>query len=353
MKKAITILFGVIVVFALLIVAGKAARKAQSEALQSLKSDVTSVQGIVAVPRAFTRRIEETGALAGNRESVVAAGIGGRVMAILVDVGDYVKSGAPMIRLDDELYRLESERARIAFDKAKMDLDRAEKLFAQNSFSESDLEAMRLGVKGAEVGYQMALKNFHDATIVAPFSGTIAAKYTEVGQMIERSMPAVQLLDNSVLKLTVQVMEEQIGYIDVGAGAMVIVDAVQDTISGKVVSVGSRAVNGSRSFPVEIRIPAAKNIHSGMFARAVIEAGLIPNAILVPRVALVPDAGRTVAFVARNGLAQKITVYSLGTEGDLIAVDGIQSGDTVLTLGNQNLTNDAPIKLTLTSGSNP
>jgi len=348
MKKSKTILWGTVVLLLALLIMGRILRQAKSDTLQDSFTGIVTVSGFVAEAQPFSRNLEESGTLAGNKEATIAAETGGRVTDVRVEVGDYVRLGDPLVRLDDELYRLESERAKVAYDKAKMDLDRLEKLYQDKSISDSEVEGARLAAKGAEVTYRLALKTYNDATVRAPFNGTVAAKFTEVGQTVERGMPVVQLVDLSSLKLTVSVSETDIKYLAPGAMATIIMDAVGDTVPGKVSAIGSRATTGARTFPVELKLAGAKNLRSGMFARAVISGATTENALLLPRAAVLPDAGNTIVFLARGGTARKRVVDVIGSIGDRVAVEGIEAGDTVLTTGNQMLSHGSQIALTLT-----
>lgn len=345
MKKIKLYIYGAIVLVLIIMVVGKYIRQAKSDALSDAYSSVVSVRGIKLVPEPFARTIEETGILTGNKESMVATETGGRVMEIKVDVGSYVKEGDPMVRLDDELYKLDADRAKIAYDKAKMDLERLEKLYEQKSISSSDIEGARLGAKSAEVGYKAALKTYNEATIRAPFSGTVAAKLTEVGQMVERGTPVVQLVDVGSLKLVVQVDEEQLRYASIGANALVIIDALKDSVEGKVVAIGSRAVTGTRTFPIEVRVPGNGKLRSGMFARTEIVGETVSDGLLLPRVAIIPDAGRSIVFRAHGKRAEKVVVKLIGKQGERIAVEGLNAGDIVITDGNQGLTQGTSIAL--------
>jgi len=345
MKGKIIIVATLAILVALLLIT-RAARQARSDQLQNPYTGIASVTAVVTKLEPFARTISETGVLTGNKESMIAAQTGGQVTALFVDAGEFVKAGEPILKIDDELYGLEAERAKITYEKAKMDLDRVERLHTQNSASDSDLEGLRLMAKGAEVAYKMAEKTFRDATIKAPFSGVIAAKFTEVGQMVGPGTPVVQLIDQANLKLILQIPEESIRFIKIGANAPVVIDALGITIEGKVASIGSKAYGGSRTFPVEIRFRAEESVRPGMFARAEIESGEI-QAIVLPRVALLPDAGRSVVFVARDNLAEKTVVKILGQSGDKVAVEGLNEGAIVVTTGNQLLTNGASLSVTM------
>lgn len=347
MKRAKIFLYGGILLIIIIMVVGRARRQSKSDALADTRTAVVTVSGLVVEPEPFVRRIEETGVLSGNKEATIAAETGGRVLEVKVDVGDVVRVRQPLVRLDDELYSLEADRAKIAYDKAKMDLERAEKLYTEKSISDADIENARLGAKGAEVQYRMALKTYNDATIRAPFSGTVSAKMTEVGQMVERGMPVVQLVDVGSLKLTVQVSEADLKSVSIGFPATVIVEAVGDTTQGRVMTIGSRATTGSRTFPVEIRVPGDRQLRSGMFARAIIASPAQSNGILLPREAILPDAGRLVVFRARGNTADKAVVRVIANSGDRVAVEGVLQGDTVITTGNQALAQGTQIVLTM------
>ena len=346
-RRGKSLLWAMVAILIVGLVVGKFLRQAHSDTLQDAYTGIITVSGFVAEHQPFTRHIEESGVLTGNKESTIAAETGGRVVEINVEVGDNVRVGEPLVRLDDELYRLDSEHAKIAYDKAQMDLERLEKLYTDKSVSDSDIEAVRLAAKGAEVQYRMALKTYQDATIKAPFNGTVAAKFTEVGQMVERGAPIVQLVDLSTLKLIVPVSEADVKYVTPGAEAIIYIESAADTVRAQVAAVGSRATSGARTFPVELKMKGAKNLRSGMFARAIIATATEHEAMLLPRAAVLPDAGNMIVFLANGATAQKQPVRIIGTTGDKIAVEGVSEGDTVLTTGNQALTHGSQITLTL------
>jgi len=350
MKAKLTIVIA-IVALAIVIVLANAARKEKSDQLQNPYTGVATVNAVAAKNRPFPRLIEETGVLTGVRESIVSAEIGGQVVEVFVEVGGRVAPGAPLIRLDDDLLRLEAARARNVYEKAKMDYDRVQSLHSRKGASDAELEGMRLGMEGAEVGWKMAQKNADEATIRAPFGGVVAQRFTELGQMIERSMPVVQLIDNSQLKLTLQIREDQIRFIDPGSPAIVHVDAAADSVVGQVVAVGAKASMGARTFPVELRMPGSPILRSGMFARASIDAGFITDAIVIPGLCVLPDAGKTIAYISRDNIAYKVDVTVIGVNGAEMAVSGVSEGDVVVTTGNLLLSQGMPLSVKMESGN--
>ncbi|MBI5058651.1 efflux RND transporter periplasmic adaptor subunit [candidate division KSB1 bacterium] len=344
-KTKSTLLIFAIVLLAL--ITTRLIRSARTEVASDGVSLTVPVAGLVVTPQAFVRSLEETGTLQGNREAVISAEVGGRVTAVAVEAGEQVAAGAPLARLDDELLGLEAERAKVGFDKATLDFERVRKLHEQRSVSDSELEGARLGMKGAEVAYRLADKNYRDGTVRAPFAGSVASRFVEVGQMLERGMPVAQIVDASAFKITVQISEAEIPLVKERAPATVIVETLADSIGGEVYSIGSRAAPGSRTYPVEVKIPGRAGLKSGMFARVIIAGSTDEHGLLIPRAAALVDMGRLVVFVARGQTAHKVAVKTLGTQGDLLAVSGIEAGDTVIVTGNQLLAEGTPIQLSL------
>ncbi|NUO19705.1 efflux RND transporter periplasmic adaptor subunit [bacterium] len=343
--RKITILAAVVIIAGL--TTNKLLKDAHGDNTESAYSSVIPVGGYILSNRPFIETIEESGTLSGRHEAILSAEAGGQVEQILVEVGDSVRRGEPLLRLDDAILELESERALIAFEKAGLDFKRIEKLFEENSISQSDFEAARLALKSAEVQYKFARKSFDDATIRAPFSGVITSKLTEVGQMIDRGQPAFQIVDMEQLKLQVSVSEWTVSKLSLGSPATVFVEALGDTFPAFVSSIGSKAVQGARTFPVELRLEPAHGLKSGMFARASIFAGVDSSSIIVPRAATLPDVGRTVVFRARNGKADKVVVKVRGMSGDDVSIEGLSEGDSIIVTGNQLLSQGSDISFTL------
>jgi membrane fusion protein (multidrug efflux system) len=325
----------------------KASKDKRESGAETAYTSVIPVSGFVLETKPFESFIEESGTLQGRRESVLAAEVGGQVEQVYVEIGDVVKSGQSLLKLDDELLELDAERAKIAYDKAKLDFERVEAIYKDKGFSDSDLENARLGLKAAEVQYRAAKKMFEDATLRAPYSGTITAKMTEIGQMIEKGMPAFQIVDISQLKLPIAISENEIHNIHVGAAAKVFVESLKDTLDAEVTAVGARSTQGARTFPVELTMQGNEDVRAGMFARVSIFAGVDSNSLVIPRAATLPDVGRTVVFVAKGAKAEKKTVRILGTEQDQLAINGLMAGDTVIVTGNQLLSQGSQINLTL------
>src|ERR687894_2106305 len=84
------------------------------------------VSTVAAVRRDLPRYVEATGGLAADEQTDVAPTVGGRVVAVAVDLGSYVQKGQPLVRLDAADAQLRLEQAQAALAQAQAGVRQAE-----------------------------------------------------------------------------------------------------------------------------------------------------------------------------------------------------------------------------------
>jgi RND family efflux transporter MFP subunit len=119
----------------------------------------------------------------------------GMVEEVKVNVGQRVKKGDALVRLNDVIYeaRLKEAQAnvdgnRVDEEDAKKDLDRAEELYRRTVTSTTELDAANLryararaGLAAAQARLAIAQKNLADSVLRAPFDGVVTARLAEPG----------------------------------------------------------------------------------------------------------------------------------------------------------------------------
>jgi len=117
--------------------------------------DVTTAQ---AITRDLPRFFEATGSLAGDQQTDVAPSIAGKVVAVGVDLGSYVKRGQMIVRLDDVDSKLRVGQAQAQVEQAKAALRQAEEkvgLRPDQAFDPNRVPE----VENARVALELAEKN--------------------------------------------------------------------------------------------------------------------------------------------------------------------------------------------------
>lgn len=264
--------------------------------------------------------IEATGGFEAAESSDVAPETSGTVTATLVDIGDRVKAGDVLVRVQGINAGLRLDEARAAASRAESNVKLAE---AQNDLAQTtaaryaalvatgdvsktvadqaktQAETAIQSVKTAQASLaearaQLALaeKAVADVVIAAPFAGYIAERKASKGEYVQPSTAVVKLVSLDPLRLRLTVPGLQAGQIVVGQITQCTVDAFPGRVfTGKVTAINPALAAESRTMGIEARVPNPDAaLKPGMFAVARIETGKTERAMLVPRRALIEDA---------------------------------------------------------------
>jgi RND family efflux transporter MFP subunit len=292
-------------------------------------------------------RVAYTGTVNAWHEANVSSETAGRVTQVNVKVGDYVDKGEVIARVDDEIKKLSTEQAFANYQKARLDSSRSEELFQKNSISKFELEGAQLNSKFAYINWRMTKRQLDDSYIKAPISGRIAFKFVDVGGMLSPGMPIVTIVYIAKVKITVGVAETDILKIAVGQKVKVTNETYSETFSGEVYSVGAKADQMTRSFPVEVAVQnLGERLKPGMSSKVDILAKIHKNKMLVPASSVLERMGDKIVFVVSGDSAQRKFVSVGGQVNNKIVIeDGLKSGEKVVYVGQENLSDGAKVKI--------
>jgi multidrug efflux pump subunit AcrA (membrane-fusion protein) len=156
----LTVLLGAVAVFALSCGGSKAnVRHDPSVATPPPPVEVTTVPAIM---RDLPRFFEATGSLAGDQQTDVAPSVAGKVTAVGVDLGSYVKRGQMIVRLDDIDSKLRVEQAQAQLEQAKAALRQAEEKVGLRPGQNFDVNKIP-EVVNARVAFELSEKNLRRA----------------------------------------------------------------------------------------------------------------------------------------------------------------------------------------------
>jgi RND family efflux transporter MFP subunit len=207
-----------------------------------------------------------------------------------VQVGDHVKSGATIARLEASLRVAEAEHDRLAIEAedaaargARLhlipELVPREQLVtaeAQDQIAAARLRGSVADLAGKRARTDQLTETLRDARIVAPFEGTIAARYVDAGTTVSRSTPIVRLISPTSLVIRFAVPEEQAAGVAVGRAVIVRVASLELTADGVIESITPEIDAALRMVVVEARLAATggrtDTIPSGAIARVLVAA---------------------------------------------------------------------------------
>ncbi|MFA6505735.1 MAG: efflux RND transporter periplasmic adaptor subunit [Treponemataceae bacterium] len=196
--------------------------------------------------------------------------------------------------LEKEGYRLpKTEKERNA---ALIELSTAT-LRAQTAAAVSRVDAAKKELESARL-------SFSELTLSAPISGTVAARYFEIGERVKSEDKILTLIEENSLFAVFAASESDAMSLSKGMKAVVRIDAMNAEFQGKVDVVAPTADSQSASFSVRVRfIDAKKRLKPGMFARVTVCLGVPKKIVTVPDSVFVEkrdSQGRL--FVVKDGL---------------------------------------------------
>lgn len=288
------------------------------------------------------------------RQSTVSAQIAGRVVELRFDVGDYVKRGEVIVRIDERAVaqaaaasEAQVAEASAALANARVQLERTRTLVAQKFLSPSALDKAEADAKAAQsrvtallAGAGAAQTERSFATVVAPYSGIVSARHVELGEMAVPGKPLMTGFDPGSLRVVATVPQSQIAAIQAGAGsgsARIEVPSASTWFDAKSVTVVPAADPRTHTTRVRIDlkddalVKGAKGLFPGVFARAHFATGKSTR-LMVPRQAVLRRSEVTAVYVIDDKGAAQLRQVRLGTAGDERAVEvlaGLKAGERV------------------------
>ncbi len=332
---------------------------------------------------------------AGNQVDIYPR-ISAPVEAVLVQTGDEVERGQPLVRMRDNEYRerlrqaeanlrinLAQERqARASLGEIESQMRRQrvlaerdltselemERLTAQLESAEASLELAKAQVEQAESNVEEQKDALEQTVIRAPISGTVGQRAVEVGMQVSTSSRLFTIGDLSRSKVTVNLTERMMRYISTGQSVRIFSEILGDTVlTGEISRISPFLGAGSFSTDAEIDVGNENRLlMPGMFVTVDILYGESEQATLIPLSAIYrhPNTGETGVFVATNfGVEAEmleelengnsrgqlsnatdvefIPVEVIARGRDAAGVAGIRSGQWVVTVGQNLLVRDS------------
>ena len=338
----------------------------------------------------ISSNLTSTANLRALREVDVAARTEGVVQAVLVEEGEFVKESQVLCRLDDtqlqirlELAKERLAQARFQLEKAKtrqqkaaaqIENTRKEVARLQRAFDEQLISARELDqakyrldelehdervsssenrefahrVEELEAEIKQAQLEIARTQIRAPFAGHVTLRTVELGRTIRNLDPLFKLGAFSPLFADVHLSEREARQVKAGQPATVQLGGDESIkSSGKVARISPVVDQSSGTVKVTVELnPSGNGLKPGAFVRVDIQTDTRPDAILIPKKALIEEEGTHFVFVA-NGETAKRTKVTLGYEsaGQVEIRHGISAGEKVVVAGQGTLKDGGKIKV--------
>ncbi len=339
----------------------------KKEALEEESFGAASVKVFEVKKQKISEKLHYTGVIEALKNVNITPDVGGKIAKIHVEEGERVREGQLLAELDTRAIRLQLEQAKAALavaeanhKDAQRNMERMERLKSEKAVSDQQYEKIKLAYEAAEAQLQQARAALNlaqhslDVSLMkAPFSGVVASKNAEVGDVINPMMGGfsassgvLTLMDFSRVKIEVDVPHRDIVRIKKGQPAQLLVTVFPDkAFQGRVAIVNLTADPLTKKFKVEVRINNSDFVlRPNTFGEVTLEVSTHEDALVIPQKSILES--KYVFLVGANNQAQRREV-TLGLQNaDLVEIlNGLKEGDLVVTEGNYALEDGAKIDI--------
>lgn len=342
------------------------------------------------------RSVESVGSLFPYEEVTVSSEVEGKVDQVLVDVGDTVSAGQPIVKvspielqlaleqqraalrqaaarlglpeeggdLKDVREAAEVKRAAADLSDAEQKYKRAKSLMEQGLVPQQSMDEVEARYKTARANYDLAVqtvqnlraqvaqfraattlaqKKLADAVIRAPFAGQVKERNVTQGQYLKVQTPVMVIVNVDPLRVRLKVPEKMAGWIHNGQEVTLSVDAYLDKkFVGKVSRINPSVDQQTRSFEVEALIENhERSLKPGFFVKASIPSSRIENTLMVPQDSLQYVYGiYKIYTVEGNSLKEKEVKIGERSGTEVEIVDGLAAGERIAVPGKGQVLKD-------------
>lgn len=289
----------------------------------------------------YKSTVTATGTITPAKQADLSFSSSGTVTAVAVEVGDTVKKGDLLAKIDTSALVAQRDAAQAQVTAAQAQLSE------DSGSSSSQLSANRASLAAAQSQLAQAESAVEAATLTAPFSGTVSAVGVDVGDQAggqsqtqqvatgTGSSAAISLITPKKLLVEAAVSASDVTSLKKGLQAEINPTGGGETSYGVVTDVGvlaSASDSGAAQFPVTIEVTGTPTgLYPGSSATVAITIKQANNVLTVPTQALhTEDDGTTYVNVVNGGTTTKQTVtlgesYGMQTE----VLTGLDEGTTV------------------------
>jgi RND family efflux transporter MFP subunit len=314
---------------------------------------------------------EATGTVRARTTTTISSKVMGYVQRVNVQVGDHVRQGQVLIALDARdlnvsLRRAEAGRAEVesaipelenatAAAKANLDLaqttfQRMQELAAKKSISNQEMDEASARLKAAQANYEMMRSRRAQissktavveqevraagimreyAQLAAPFAGVVITRTVEPGNLATPGSPLLTLEQDGLYRLEASVDESKLASVRVGQAVEAVLEADRK-LSARVSEIVPSVDAASRSYIVNLDLPAAPRLRTGMFGRAIFPLGM-QQVVAIPLAAVMERGQLQSVFVVEDGVAHtRLVTTGRRTKDAVEVLSGLNAGEKVV-----------------------
>lgn len=289
-----------------------------------------------------------TATIEAEEETDVVAKVGGIVEKIMVEEGEFVRTGDVLACLDDEMISVQLAQSEANLKKMESNFKRNKNLHEKQLVSTEIFQQTKYEYEQQKAAYEISKLNLDYTTIRTPISGVVAERQIKIGNMILPNQSTFRVSGLNPLIAVLHIPERQLGKLRPGLTARLSIDAIEnEEIDGyiKLISPIVDPQTGTVKVTVET-IDVLGRLRPGMFARVKIIYDVHSDALKIPKDAIISEDRESAVYVVRDSVAYRRNIkigYINSTHVEIL--EGIAPEDTVVTTGKGSLKDSTRVEI--------
>jgi RND family efflux transporter MFP subunit len=284
----------------------------------------------------WAETLNASGAVAPWQEAIIGSQIGGyQLDQVRVNVGDRVKKGQVLARLNPDLLRAEEAQLVAAYEQADANAKRAISLQGSGGISDQDVLQSTTLAKTARAQLAFKQLQLRYTDVVAPDDGVISSRSATPGSVVSTGQELFRMILKGRLEWRGEVTAEQVARIAAGLQVALALPG-GGTASAVVRQTAPSLDSGSRLGLVYADIADGQPVRAGMYANGSIALNLT-QALVVPAQSIVIRDGHAYVLKFKDDGSNKVERLAVVTgrrQGpDIEIVKGVAQSDQVVVLG--------------------
>ena len=266
-------------------------------------------------------------------QATLAAQVAGRVVEVRVDAGQSVRKGDVLMRIDAREASEVAAGATAQLVNARANYQRMRNLQQQGFVSSAALDKAKADLDAAQATHGQATVGVGYATVLAPISGIVAQRLTELGEMAVPGKPLLSVYEPGSLRVTASIPQYRLAQMRVVRRAWIDFPELGRWVDATDVMVLPTADSATHVSSVRVGLPAGiSGVVPGMHARVHFVIGR-DRKLTVPQSAVVRRGEVAAVYVANEQGALSLRQLRLGETvgvGEVEVLAGLQAGERIV-----------------------
>lgn len=241
--------------------------------------------------------------LEAQKQIDIFAKISGEVKQILIEEGDVVEDGALLARLDEKEASLSLREANVKLANNTLLYERSKRTYNDKIISKEEFEGYKLNYEMAEVEYEKKRLELDYYTIISPIQGTVIGRHIEIGDTVKKEQILFTIATLDRIYAKIYVPEKELNKLKEGQAAYITTESIPDVqfkASVKLINPAVEAKSGTVKVTLEIDDEKVPMLRPGMFVSAQIIVEQHPDALVIPKKAIILDSVKDEVFVVKD-----------------------------------------------------